>query len=162
MFFGIFYIITMIILLAYMNYFLKNRKHYVESVVKILRVMILLLFWIFYMPFFESFISVLNCPDGYHYLDRTLQCFQGIHIFYFVLSIIFMVLLFANNCVIAMLYNETQPVQEDCLSRLESNIELALVTYRTIVAAFSMSCSSEVCSWVLISVYILSSGLLCY
>jgi hypothetical protein len=59
MFFGIFYILTMIVLLIYMNYFLKNRKHYVETVVKILRIMILLLYWVFYMPFFESFISIL-------------------------------------------------------------------------------------------------------
>ena len=172
MFFGIFYILTIMILLGYMNYFLKNRKHYVETVVKILRVMILLLYWVFYMPFFESFISILHCPDGYHYLDTSLQCFSGLHIFYFVLCIvcfpiinliqIFLVLLFANNIVIAMLYNETQPVQEDCLSRLESNIEIILVIYRSIVATFSMFCGSEVCSWVLISVYIISSGMLCY
>lgn len=61
-----------------------------------------------------------------------------------------------------MLYNETQPVQEDCLSRLESSFEVALVIYRSIVATFSNFCGSEVCSWVLISVYIISSGMLCY
>lgn len=110
MFFGIFYLITMIGLLIYMNYFLKNKKHYVEHVVKLLRIMILLLYWIFYMPFFESFISILNCVDGVHYLDSSVVCFSGIHIFYFVLCIIFLILLFSISIIIAMLYNETQPV----------------------------------------------------
>ena len=72
--------------------------------------MLLLLFWIFYMPFFESFISIMNCENGYHYLDKSLQCYSGIHIFYFVLCIVFIILLFVNNIIIAMLYNETQPV----------------------------------------------------
>lgn len=107
MFFGIFYILTMIGLLIYMNFFLKNRKHYVEAVVKLLRIMILLLFWIFYMPFFESFISILNCNGGFHYLVTDMQCFAGVHIFYIVLCIIFLILLFSLNIIIAMLYNET-------------------------------------------------------
>jgi hypothetical protein len=53
-------------------------------------------------------------------------------------------------------------VQEDCLSRLESSFEVALVIYRSIVATFSNFCGSEVCSWVMISVFILSSAMLCY
>lgn len=142
MFFGIAYLVGIMALLVYMNYFLKNRKHYMEQVVKTLRIMLLLLFWIFYMPFFESFISIMNCVNGYHYLDTSMQCYSGIHIFYFVLCIIFIVLLFINNIIIAMLYNETQPVQEDCLSRLESSFEVALVIYRSIVATFSNFCSS--------------------
>lgn len=107
MFFGIFYLTTMTALLIYMNYFLKNRKHYVEQVVKLLRIMILLLYWVFYQPFYESFISIMKCKNGYHYLDTTMECFTGIHIFYFVLCIIFLVILLLNNIIIAMLYNET-------------------------------------------------------
>lgn len=62
-------------LLVYMNFFLQNRKHYVEGVVKVLRYMIILLYWVFYMPFFESFISIFNCQDGVHYLDTNMQCY---------------------------------------------------------------------------------------
>ena len=36
------------------------------------------------------------------------------------------------------------------------------MVYRSIVATFSNFCGSEVCSWVLISVFILSSAMLCY
>ena len=59
------------------------------------------------MPFFESFISIFNCVDGVHYLDSSLQCFSGIHIFYVVMCIISLVLLFLINIIVAMLYNET-------------------------------------------------------
>jgi hypothetical protein len=61
-----------------------------------------------------------------------------------------------------MLFNETQPVQEDCLSRLESSFEIFLVVYRSIITAFSVFCSSSICGWILISVYIISSAILCY
>jgi hypothetical protein len=61
-----------------------------------------------------------------------------------------------------MLYNETQPVQEDCLSRLESSFEVALVVYRSVVATFANFCFSDICTWILISVYIIVSAMLCY
>ena len=61
-----------------------------------------------------------------------------------------------------MLYNETQPIQEDCLSRLESTFEVALVLYRSFVATFADFCMSQVCSWVLIAVYIIAGAMLCY
>jgi hypothetical protein len=70
--FGILYLVAILALLFYMNYFLKNRKHYSENVVKLLQYMILLLYWVFYMPFYESFISILRCQDGYHYIDHSI------------------------------------------------------------------------------------------
>ena len=61
MIFGIFYISLIMVLSIYMNYFLNNRNHYVENVVKILRVLIVLMHWVFYLPFFEVFITIFNC-----------------------------------------------------------------------------------------------------
>lgn len=43
-----------------------------ESAVSFLRYQILLLYWVFFLPFFESFISIFNCNGGYHYVDKTL------------------------------------------------------------------------------------------
>jgi len=104
---GITYCVFLIVLLVYMNYFLQNRKYYVEGVVKLLRVMIILLYWVFYMPFFESFLSIVRCEGGRHYLDTSIQCWQGLHIFLFILCLFFLILLFAYNLIIALLYNET-------------------------------------------------------
>jgi len=98
----------MIGLLLFMNHFLKNRKHYVEQVVRLLRIMIILMYWIFYMPFFEIFLSIIKCnSDGTHYMDTSLTCFQGLHIFFFVICILFLVILFSINIIVAMLFNET-------------------------------------------------------
>jgi len=70
--------------------------------------MIILLNWVFYLPFFESFISIINCnEDGTHYMDSSMTCFQGIHIFFFVLCLIFLAILFSISIVVAMLFNET-------------------------------------------------------
>ncbi len=75
---------------------------------------------------------------------------------------IFLVFLISTSLVIALLFNETQPVQDDCLSRLESSYEVALLIYRSIIALFSNLCTSGVCNWILIAVYILSSAASCF
>jgi len=162
MIFGFIYLATMIGLLIFMNFALKNRTYYAGNMVNLLRYMILLLYWVFYMPFFESFISIFNCSNGTLYIDPTVQCFQGIHIFYVALCIIFLVILFSIGCIVAMLFNETQPTTEDCLCRMETSFEFALVVYRSGVAIFTSFCFGTVCSWLLIMVYLLSSGMVCF
>lgn len=108
MLFAVVYLVAMICLLVFMNHILQNRKLYVEQVVRLLRIMIILLSWIFYLPFFEIFLSIMKCnDDGHHYLDSSLTCFQGIHIFFFVVCITFLVILFVVSVVVAMLFNET-------------------------------------------------------
>ncbi len=159
---GMAYLVILNGLMIYMNYFLQHRKHYVEAIVKVLRSMGLLLLWVLYLPFFESFLSVMNCVDGVHFMDGSLLCYQGLHIFYLVLAFIFLLLLFLNCLIFAMLYNETQPMQEDCLSRLESSFEVLLVVYRSAAAIFSAFCVSEVCAWIQICIYLLSSLTICY
>ena len=66
------------------------------------------------------------------------------------------------NVVIALLYNETQPVKEDCLSRLESTFELLLLLYRIFVSSFTMLCHSASCGWILLFVYLASGITLSY
>ena len=110
MIFGVVYLIFMSALLVYMNFFLQKRKYYSEGIVKLLRVMIILLNWVFYMPFFESFLSITLCNNGIHYIDTSLVCWEGVHIFILVFAMIFLIILFVNNIIIGMLYNETQPV----------------------------------------------------
>ena len=125
--------------------------------------MIILLYWVFFQPFFESFISIVRCnSDGTHYMDASLTCFQGIHIFLFVICLLFLVILFSIGIVVAMLFNETQPLQEDCLSRMENNFEVMLIIYRSLAAAFASFCTNVTCSWILIAVYIIASAGLCF
>jgi hypothetical protein len=70
--------------------------------------MIILLQWVLYLPFFEIFISIMRCDaDGTHYMDKGLTCFQGLHIFFFIIALLFIILLFTLSMAFAMLFNET-------------------------------------------------------
>ena len=114
------------------------------------------------MPFFEVFISIFNCVGGYHYLLTDVQCYQGQHLTYCVFASICLVLLLSINTVIALLYNETQPVQDDSLSRLESTFEIQLLMYRIFVSSFMVICKSAICSWIILCVYLASGFTLSY
>lgn len=105
---------------------------------------------------------MFNCVDGQHYLVKSMTCYSNAHIILSVFSIIFLAFLLAINIIIALLYNETQPVKEDALSRLESTFEITMLIYRIFVATFTMVCNSSYCSWILIFIYLGSSFLLCY
>jgi hypothetical protein len=73
MIFAVLYQLTIISLIIYMHFSSrKGEKKYMDSAVSFLRYQILLLYWVFYLPFFESFISIFNCDGGYHYVDKSL------------------------------------------------------------------------------------------
>ena len=115
---AIIYALVMGALLFYIHYALKNKKIYFSSIVQLQRYLILLLYWVFYLPFFECFISVFDCDaDGMHNIATSWKCYEGSHIVHVLLAILFLVLLFAVNFAIAVLYNETQPVKQDHLAR---------------------------------------------
>ena len=105
-------------LFGFIHYSLCIKKFYFSWPTKLLRGMLPFLFWVLFTPLFESFISVFRCNNGYHYIITSVQCFNGIHILFIVLSIIFCLLLFLICFLISLLYNETQPVPEDAFARL--------------------------------------------
>jgi hypothetical protein len=48
------------------------------------------------------------------------------------------------------------------MSRMESSFESSLVIFRSVVGAFASFCIGDSCGWILIAVYLISSGFLCY
>ena len=132
-------------LFMYLDFSIKRRKYFSDFVLKTARVLLLLLFWVFYMPFFETFTSIFDCVDGFHAIDTSMRCYSGAHIFYVALSVLVTAFLFVLNFVVALLYNETQPVPEDALSRLESTFEVMIVCYRSLIAMFSYLCTNVSC-----------------
>ncbi len=73
MIFAVIYQLAIISLILYMHFTSRNgKKKYMDSAVNFLRYQILLLYWVFYLPFYESFISIFNCENGYHFVDKTL------------------------------------------------------------------------------------------
>jgi hypothetical protein len=156
------YITLILVLLSYHHYALSKPKYYVAMLVKTLRFVLLVQYWVLFMPFFEVFISMFNCVGDYHYLITDMKCYQGSHIAYCVFASLGLLFQLSLNVVIALLYNETQPVKEDSLSRLESTFELLLLFYRIFVCSFTMLCHSSSCGWVLLFVYLASGITLSY
>ena len=72
--------------------------------------MMLLLYSVLFFPFFDSFISIFNCEGDAHYLMREVECFGAQHIIMVILSCVGLTMFIVINFMIAMLYNETQPV----------------------------------------------------
>eukprot|EP00347_Sterkiella_histriomuscorum_P007426 403348965 len=137
-------------------------EYYIDTIVNAIRSLILLFYWVLFMPFFELFISVFYCDGETHYLMKDLGCFGSNHIIYCVFAAIGLLFLLFMNIVIALLYNETQPVKEDSLSRLESTFEILMLFYRVFVSTFTLLCHNQSCSWVLIIIYLVSSFYLSY
>lgn len=97
-------------LLAYTYYSLSRPQLQFEVLINSARVMMLLLYSVLFFPFFDSFVSIFSCEGGAHYLMRDLQCFSIYHIILIILSSLGLVMFVTINLLIAMLYNETQPV----------------------------------------------------
>jgi hypothetical protein len=161
--------VVIIFLLAYHHYALSRPQYYFTLLVNTLRFLLLVQYYAFFMPFYEVFISIFNCttptetdPNSMHYLVSDLQCYQGTHIVYMVFTCFGLTFLLSINVIISLLYNETQPVKEDCLSRLESTFELLLLCYRIFVCSFTLVCHRAICGWILLIVYLVSGVTLSY
>ena len=73
------------------------------------------------------------------------------------LSIVGLVAFLTQNALIALLYNETQPVKEDALSRLDSNFEIIMLIYRVLIGTLTQFCYAGFCSWIMIAISVVSS-----
>ncbi len=109
-YFAVVYITVISLLLAYLRYTLENTKYYFETVTQLLRILLLLSYFVFFMPFYEIFTSVFRCDSESekHFHLTEMTCYSDAeHIIMVVLSVIALIALILFNIVIALLYNET-------------------------------------------------------
>ena len=85
----------------------------------------------------EAFLAIFKCSDGYHKIDTGMQCYQGIHIFFVVFSVVFILLLLMITVLSALFYNETQPIQEDSFAKIEDSSEILMLLYRMGIVIYS-------------------------
>ena len=116
-FFGVAVIVVVIALIVYTIYSLSINKFYFMWPVNLLKASLTFMYWVLFIPFMEVFMGIFRCENGNHYIDTSLQCYQGLHIFFVVFSIFFMILLLIICAITALFYNETQPVQEEAFAR---------------------------------------------
>ncbi len=114
---GVAVTLSIIGLFIYLHCSLSVKKFYFTWPVNLLRGFLVLLYWVFYSPVFESLLSIFRCQGGRHFIDNSLVCYEAAHIFFMVISVIFSILIFLICFLNALVYQETQPVPEDALAR---------------------------------------------
>ncbi len=134
---GVAVISIIICLFVYTIYSLAIKKFYFLWPVNLLKGALTILYWILFLPFMEAFLSVFSCVNGHHKIDTSMQCYQGVHIFFVVFSFVFMFLLLGITVLSALFYNESQPIQEDAFSRIEDSTEVLMLLYRTGIVIYS-------------------------
>ena len=72
-----------------------------------------------------------------HKIDESMNCYEGIHIFFIVISLIFVFILFLIIVVATLFYTETQPVQGDASARMEDNNILITTIFRLGIVIYS-------------------------
>lgn len=132
-------LVIYILLLVYIDYSIKIEKFYFMLPVNILRYCSSLIFWVFMMPIIEVFVAIFSCEpkvDGgglYHYIDRDLQCWSGIHIFYCALFSVALLGFIAVFLQISFFYNESRPYHTDAFARLDTNFETHITLYKILI-----------------------------
>ncbi len=116
-FFAVFVIVAIIGLIIYTIYSLSINKFYFLWPVNLLKTSLTFMYWVLFIPFMEVFMAIFRCENGHHLIDSSLQCYQGMHIFFVVFSLIFVLLLLIICSITALFYNETQPIQEEAFAR---------------------------------------------
>ena len=119
--------------------------------------MFLIIYSVLFIPFSFAMNSVFKCEGGSHYLLTDVKCLSSSHITLIIISCIGLTFFLSINLIIATLYNETQPVKENALSRLNSNFELIMLAYRYSMSLLSLYCFQNFCSWIIILISLVSS-----
>lgn len=120
--------------LFYIDYSLKIEKFYFMFPIKTLKFLSSFVFWLFMQPIIEIFISIFSCKDGFHLVDKSLECLSGIHIFYCILFALSLFGYFVVFLLISFFYNESRPYHTDAFARLDANFETYVTLYKFVIA----------------------------
>ena len=102
--------------------------------VQLLSFLSTVLFWVFMMPIFETYIAIFDCETGgTHRIDTALECLGGLHIFLSVLFTMTLAGYLALFVLISLLFNESRHNHTNALRRLDLNLELYIVIFKFII-----------------------------
>ena len=119
--------------LIYIDYSIKIEKFYFTFPIKMLRFSSSFIFWVLLQPIIEVFISIFSCENEKHIVDRDMNCWQGIHLFYIGLFSVCLISVVTIALLISFFYNESRPYHTDAFSRLDSNFETYITLYRILI-----------------------------
>jgi hypothetical protein len=158
-------LILYLLLLVYVDYSIKIDKFYFMLPVKLLRYCSSLVFWVFLMPIIEVFVEIFSCSalpgstdtSTYHSIDRSLQCWSGLHIFYCILFSLALFGYFLVFNLIAFFYNESRPYHTDAFARLDTNFETHVMLYKVLITIIGHFLYQDRLHWLIIVIHILGA-----
>lgn len=130
----IFIMVAYIMILFYIDYSIKIEKFYFVFPLKLTCYMSSIIFWILLIPIVEVFVSIFSCEDGYHLVDKEMECWGGIHFFFAILYSVSLILYCTIFFLISCFYNESRPYHTDSFARLDTNFETYTALYRIFIA----------------------------
>ena len=142
------------------DYFFTNESTKLLTVpVQLLSFLSTILFWVFMMPIFETYIAIFDCETGgTHRIDTSLECWGGLHVFMCVLFSVTLAGYFAIFLLISFFYNESRPNHTDALRRLDLNLELYLLMFKLLIVILTHFLRKESWQWVLIVAHLVFSS----
>ena len=126
-----------LILFAYVILSTQIGKFYFIWPVNLLRGHLNLFNWILFSPLMEVLISIFKCEDGKNKIVQTMNCYEGIHVFFVVLSIIIILLLLLIILLSTFLYRETQLSQTDSSAKIHDYSEILWILFRLLIVIYS-------------------------
>ena len=104
-----------------------------------------------------SFGTSATATETYHIIDRSLQCWSGLHIFYCILFSIALFGYFLVFLLISFFYNESRPYHTDAFSRLDTNFETHITLYKILITIVGHFLYSQKLHWLIITIHILGA-----
>lgn len=148
-----------VLLLAWADYCLRNPGYFSAAPFRVLRHHSVVLYWLLVIPSTDFFISIFQCDSrGYHFVDKSLQCWQGMHAFYCALYSVGLLLFLVGACLVSLLFNESRPYHLDALTRLDINQEIYITLYRVILTAVSHYTTTSNFQWITLALHLLMSA----
>lgn len=144
-FFGVGYIGVVVCLSAYAVHSVSAMGVHALWPIALLKELLTLLHWALYGPFMEAFVGVFKCSGSVNKLDTSIKCYEGVHIFFVIFSIIMALLLFTIVVLCALFNNETNSTQDHSLAKLDDDSELFTVFFRLATIIYSTFVYNVLC-----------------
>jgi len=156
-------IISLICAFVYIGYCVSRNRFYFTWPIYYLREALLIVYWILFAPFSEVYFAIFKCENGNHKIHTSLQCYNELHIFLIVLSMIFFVSLMILMAAAFFFLTKIIPNEDDSSARLEDEGSLFLIVFRLVLSictifTFNVSLTLTIDYWELGDSYFLSYG----
>ena len=143
--------------LLYVHYSIEIKKFHFTFPIRLLRLLSWVFYWVLLNPTVEILVAIFSCEKNRHIVDRDMECWKGIHLFYVFLFTLFLALFIFILLLISYFFNESRRNSTDILGRLDTNLETYMAAYRIFAAILGHFLTDPSFHWLLIFLYLFAS-----